>query len=48
MPQAIGFMTFAPVVLARGPVFGATARGGNTSATQSVTTEKELYAEPAA
>jgi hypothetical protein len=48
VPQAIGFMTFAPMVPARGPMFGAAVRGGNTSATQPVTTEKELYDEPAA
>ena len=48
VPQAIGFMTFAPVVPALGAMFGAAARGGNTSATQPVTTEKELYDEPAA
>jgi hypothetical protein len=47
VPEAIGFMTFAPVVPARGPMFGAAARGGNTSATQTVTTEKELYDESA-
>jgi hypothetical protein len=28
VPQPIGFMAFAPVVPARGPMFGAAARGG--------------------
>ena len=41
-----GFMTFAPVVPARGPMFGAAARGGKEFASQPVVSEKELYDEP--
>jgi len=31
VPKPIGFMTFAPVVPARGPMFGAAARGARNS-----------------
>jgi hypothetical protein len=41
--QPIGFMTFAPVVPARGPMFGAAARGGKEFTIEPVLTEKELY-----
>jgi hypothetical protein len=41
--QPIGFMTFAPVVPARGPMFGAAARGGKEFTNQPVLSEKELY-----
>jgi len=43
--QPIGFMTFAPVVIARGPMFGAAARGGKEFAGDPVLSEKELYDE---
>jgi len=48
VPQSIGFMAFAPVVPARGPMFGAAARGGKEFANQPVMSEKELYDGPAA
>jgi hypothetical protein len=48
VPESIGFMAFAPVVPARGPMFGAAARGGKEIASQPVTSEKDLYDEPAA
>ena len=48
VPQSIGFMAFAPVVPARGPMFGAAARGGKGFASQPAVSEKELYDEPAA
>jgi hypothetical protein len=48
VPQSIGFMAFAPVVPARGPMFGAAARGGKTNEIQPVISEKEMYDEPAA
>src|SRR5215469_14959222 len=43
VPQPIGFMTFAPVVPARGPMFGAAARGGKDFTAQPVLSETELY-----
>ena len=43
--QPIGFMTFAPVVSARGPMFGAAARSGKEFASQPVLSEKELYGD---
>jgi Domain of unknown function (DUF4188) len=46
--QPIGFMGFAPVLPARGPMFGAAARGGREFAGQPVLSEKELYQGPAA
>jgi len=48
VPQPIGLMTFAPVVSARGPMFGAAARGGKDFSCQAVLSEKDLYDEPAA
>jgi Domain of unknown function (DUF4188) len=48
VPESIGFMAFAPVVPARGAMFGAAARGGKEFASQPVTSEDELYDEPAA
>jgi hypothetical protein len=41
--QPIGFMTFAPVVPARGPMFGASARGGKEFVSPPVLSETELY-----
>ena len=43
MSQPVGFMTFAPVVPARGPMFGAAARGEREFAGSPVLSEKELY-----
>jgi len=43
VPQPTGFMAFAPVVPARGPMFGAVSRGGKEFASQPVISEKELY-----
>jgi hypothetical protein len=43
VPQPIGFMTFAPVVPARGPMFAAAARGGKDFASEPVISERELY-----
>jgi hypothetical protein len=48
IPEAIGFMRFAPVVTARGGMFGAAARGGYQHATAPVVSEQELYDGPAA
>lgn len=39
----IGFMSFASVVPARGPMFGAAARSGKEFASDPVLSEKELY-----
>jgi hypothetical protein len=39
----IGFMAFAPIVPARGPMFGAVSRAGTGAATPPVLSEKELY-----
>jgi len=39
----IGFMGFAPVVSARGPMFGAVSRAGLDFAGTPVLSEKELY-----
>jgi hypothetical protein len=41
--QPIGFASFAPVVPARGPMFGAAGRGGKEFVSQPVLSEKELY-----
>ncbi len=41
--QPIGFMSFAPVVPARGPMFGAASRSGKDSASDPVLSEQELY-----
>lgn len=43
--QPIGFMTFAPVVSARGPMFGAAARGGKEFTGEPVLSEDELYGD---
>ena len=39
----LGFMSFAPIVPARGPMFGAAARSGKEFAAEAVLSEKELY-----
>jgi hypothetical protein len=41
--KPVGFMKFAPVIPARGPMFGAAARGGKESAGAPVLSEAELY-----
>jgi hypothetical protein len=48
IPQQIGFMAFAPVVPARGPMFSAAARSGKKSAGPPVTSERDLYDDPTA
>jgi hypothetical protein len=45
IPQPVGFMSFAPVVPARGPMFGATARAGKQSVGAPVLSEQDLYQE---
>ncbi len=45
VPQPIGFMRFAPVVQARGPMFGAATRARGQSAAAPVLSEAELYGE---
>jgi len=47
VPAALGFMTFAPLVPARGPMFGAAARGGKPSVAKPVVGEDELYSKSA-
>jgi hypothetical protein len=42
---AIGFMSFAPVVRARGPMFGAATRAGKEFSGEAVMSEKELYGD---
>jgi hypothetical protein len=39
-------MSFAPVIPARGPMFGATSRAGMKSAGPPVLSEKDLYEHP--
>jgi hypothetical protein len=41
--EPIGFMKFAPVVTARGPMFGAAARSHQASVGEPVLSESELY-----
>jgi len=48
IPEAIGFMRFAPVVPARGGMFAAAARAGQAHTTAPVASEQELYDGPAA
>jgi hypothetical protein len=43
IPESVGFMRCAPVVPARGGMFGAEARGGHQHATAPVVSEQELY-----
>jgi fumigallin biosynthesis monooxygenase-like protein len=45
VPQPVGFMNFAPVVTARGPMFGAAVRAGKHSAEPPTLSEKDLYGE---
>lgn len=46
VPESIGLMAFAPVIPARGPMFGAAARAEQRSGEPPVVSETELYGEP--
>lgn len=43
IPQPLGFTAFAPVVPARGPMFGAAVRGGKQHRADPVVQEQQLY-----
>ena len=43
LPQPIGFMRFAPVTPARGPMFEAARRAGGAPGAEAVVSEKDLY-----
>jgi hypothetical protein len=43
LPKAIGFLRFAPIHSARGPMFGAALRAARQNEAEPVLTEKELY-----
>ncbi|HEY3973656.1 MAG TPA: DUF4188 domain-containing protein [Candidatus Sulfotelmatobacter sp.] len=43
VPEPIGFMKFAPVGMARGPMFGAAARAHSAGGGEPVLSESELY-----
>lgn len=43
VPRPLGFAAFAPVVPARGPMFGAATRSGKDHAAAAAVEEKELY-----
>lgn len=45
VPQPLGFMGFAPVLPARGPMFGAATRGGKEFAGKPVLAEEEIYGQ---
>jgi hypothetical protein len=45
LPEPIGFMRFAPVKPARGPMFGAAGRADKANRGEAVVSEKELYGE---
>jgi len=45
VPKSIGMMGFAPVVAARGPMFGAAERAGKEISGKPVLTEEELYSD---
>jgi hypothetical protein len=47
VPQPIGMMGFAPMVAARGPMFGAAQRMEKEFAGKSVVSEEELYSDQA-
>jgi hypothetical protein len=47
LPQPVGFMGFAPVVPARGPMFGAASRSQREFADVPVLAENEIYDDPA-
>jgi len=46
LPKPIGFSAFAPVLPARGPMFGAASRTGVSFTETPVLSEDELYSEP--
>jgi len=48
IPMPIGFLKFAPVVPARGSMFGASARAGRHDAGAAALSEQELYDDSAA
>ena len=43
LPEPIGFMRFAPVKIARGPMFGATGRAAKATQGDAVVSEEQLY-----
>jgi hypothetical protein len=43
IPKPVGFMRFAPVVAARGPMFGASTRAHQSHAREPVLSESDLY-----
>jgi Domain of unknown function (DUF4188) len=43
LPQPIGFMRFAPITPARGPMFGAAHRAAKSSDVAPAVSEEELY-----
>lgn len=43
VPASIGFMRFAPIVAARGPMFGAADRAGRTEQKAPAVSESDLY-----
>jgi hypothetical protein len=43
IPAPLGFSAFAPVIPARGPMFGAAARGAKQYAAAPAVSEQELY-----
>ena len=45
VPKPIGLMRFAPLIPARGPMFGAAMRGGKAFAAEPVLSEQELYGD---
>jgi len=45
VPEPIGLMKFAPVVTARGPMFGASARSHQAGGGEPVLSESELYGQ---
>jgi hypothetical protein len=45
IPSPVGMMKFAPLVKARGAMFGAASRAGKAPGEAPVLTEKELYGE---
>jgi hypothetical protein len=48
IPKPVGFMRFAPVVSARGAMFGAANRAGQAPSAVPVLSEQELYDSPSA
>jgi hypothetical protein len=43
IPAPIGFMTFAPTQIARGPMFGAAHRAGKAHDVEPLVSEEDLY-----